>query len=433
MLVSDPVSQRILLLMSPSTYRAEAFTEAARRLGLQIVTGIDMDPALAAHWRVPLALDFADPEAAVRAIVAYAVEHPLRAVLGVDDSGTVLAARASAALSLPHNPVEAAVATRDKHRMRQLLTTAGVPSPEYRLCGVDEDPASVAERIAYPCVLKPTLLSGSRGVIRADDLPSFTAAWTRLRRILRDAEDERAGGASVGGAGARSILVERFIPGREVALEGMLTGGELTVLALFDKPDPLDGPFFEETIYVTPSRLPASDQEAIAVCAARAAAALGLREGPVHAELRVNDAGPWIVEIAGRSIGGLCSRILRFGTGMSLEELILRHAAGLEIPTLRRAEEAVGVMMIPIPAPGILRAVTGEAEAEATPGIEEVRITARPGHLLVPLPEGASYLGFLFARGASPEEVEASLRGAHRALQFDVTPELPMLPSGPEG
>jgi biotin carboxylase len=423
----DPVGPRILLLMSPTTYRGEAFTEAARRLGLPVVTGIDVDPALAAQWHGPLALDFADPEAAVRIILAYAAEHPLRAVLGVDDSGTVLAARVSAALSLPHNPVAAAVAARDKHRMRQLLAVAGVPSPEFRLFDGDEDPADAAASVAYPCVLKPTRLSGSRGVFRADDPTSFAAAWTRLRQILRMAEEERAGGASVGEAGARSILVERFIPGREVALEGMLTAGELTVLALFDKPDPLDGPFFEETIYVTPSRLPLSEQEAIASCAAQAAAALGLREGPVHAELRVNEAGPWIVEIAGRSIGGLCSRILRFGTGMSLEELILRHAAGLEIPTLRRADEAVGVMMIPIPAAGILRGVTGVAEAEAMPGIVEVRITARPGYVLVPLPEGASYLGFLFARGTSPEEVEASLRRAHRALQFDVTPVLPML------
>jgi biotin carboxylase len=435
----DPVDGRVLLLMSPATYRAEAFTEAARRLGLPVVTGIDMDPDLTATWRVPLGLDFRDPEGAVRAIVAYAERNPLRAVLAVDDSGTVLAARASEALGLPHNPVEAAIAARDKHRMRQLLAAAGVPSPEFRLFDAEEEPARIAAGVDYPCVLKPILLSGSRGVIRADDPSSFVAAWDRLRRILRTAERERRGGTTAGGAGggagpgARSILVEGFIPGREVALEGILAGGELAVLALFDKPDPLDGPYFEETIYVTPSRLTSGVQETIATCAARAAAALGLREGPVHAELRVNEAGPWIVEVAGRSIGGLCSRILRFGTGMSLEELILRHAAGLEIPTLRRAEEqagpvpAVGVMMIPIPAAGVLRAVTGVAEAEATAGIDEVRITARPGHVLVPLPEGASYLGFIFARGASPHAVEASLRTAHRALHFDVTPELPML------
>jgi biotin carboxylase len=419
----DAGSRRVLLLMAPSSYRAEAFTAAARRLGLEVVTGIDMDPELAVFRRVPLGIDFRDPEGAVGAIVAFAAQRPLRAVLAVDDSGTVLAARASAALGLPHNPVEAAVAARDKHRMRQLLAAAGVPSPAFRLFEVEEAPSRVAAEIEYPCVLKPTLLSGSRGVIRADDPASFTAAWQRLRRILRAADGERI----AAGAGSQSILVEQFIPGREVALEGMLTGGELTVLALFDKPDPLDGPYFEETIYVTPSRLPADAQDAIAACAVRAAAALGLREGPIHAELRVNEAGPWIVEVAGRSIGGLCSRILSFGTGMSLEELILRHAAGLEIPTLRRADEAVGVMMIPIPAAGILRSVTGVAEAEATPGVEEVRVTARAGHVLVPLPEGASYLGFIFARGVSPAGVEAALRAAHRALRFDVMPELPML------
>jgi biotin carboxylase len=223
------------------------------------------------------------------------------------------------------------------------------------------------------------------------------------------------------------MLVERFLPGTEVALEGLLTGGELRVLALFDKPDPLDGPFFEETIYVTPSRFPVSVQEAIAGCAARAARALGLREGPVHAELRVNEDGPWIVEVAGRSIGGLCSRILRFGAGMSLEELILRHAFGRELQSLRRAEDAVGVMMIPIPAAGLLRSVRGVPEAELIPGVEEVAITARVGQSLVPLPEGASYLGFIFARGETPAEVEDALRGAHRELHFEIIPELPVL------
>jgi biotin carboxylase len=221
---------------------------------------------------------------------------------------------------------------------------------------------------------------------------------------------------------SQHILVEGFIPGREVALEGLLSDGRLRVLALFDKPDPLDGPFFEETIYVTPSRLPAPVQEGITARTAEALNALGLRHGPIHAELRVNDQGPWIIEIAPRSIGGLCSRALRFGDGTSLEELILRHSLGLDVELLERENQASGVMMIPIPQAGILREVQGQAEAEGVPGIEEVRLTIPVGQELIPPPGGARYLGFVFARGEAPEQVEATLREAHRRLTFVITP-----------
>ncbi|HSD28965.1 MAG TPA: ATP-grasp domain-containing protein, partial [Vicinamibacteria bacterium] len=211
-----------------------------------------------------------------------------------------------------------------------------------------------------------------------------------------------------------------FIPGREVALEGLLVGGELHVLALFDKPDPLDGPYFEETIYVTPSRLSPDVQLAIAAEARWAARALGLAEGPVHAELRVNDEGPWMIELAARTIGGLCSRTLRFGAGLSLEELVIRHALGIELDSLERERQPAGVMMIPIPRAGVLRAVRGREAALAVPGIEEATISAHVGQELVPLPEGSRYLGFLLARADSPEAVEEALRAAHRRLDFDI-------------
>ena len=226
---------------------------------------------------------------------------------------------------------------------------------------------------------------------------------------------------------SRSILVEEFVPGPEVALEGLLVAGQLQVLALFDKPDPLDGPYFEETIYVTPSRLPADAQRAVAACAERAAAALGLREGPVHAELRVNSRGPWLIELAARPIGGRCSRALRFeirergkgkGETFSLEEIVIRHALGMELPVLERERQASGVMMIPVPGAGVLREVRGVDAARAVPLVEEVAIVAHPGQVLVPWPEGARYPGFIFARGASPEAVETALRAAHRQLQF---------------
>ena len=409
--------QRVLLLTTPNTYRAHAFLAAAERLGVEVLIATDMPAELAESWGQQLGVDFQQLDQAVERIVAFAAERPLQAIIAVDDSGSLLAARASAALGLPHNAPDAAEAARDKHIMRTLLARAGVPSPPFRLCSTGDDLPALAEQIEYPCVVKPLRLNGSRGVIRADSPREFVAAAGRLAALLDAVEPAR---------GPKPFLVERFIPGFEVALEGLLDNGQLQLLALFDKPDPLDGPFFEETIYVTPSRLPEATQAAIGRCAAEAAAALGLRQGPMHAELRVNDAGPWIVELAGRSIGGLCSKTLRFGTDVSLEELILRQACGLEVEALSRAGAAGGVMMIPIPGAGLLRRVDGVAESAAVPGVEEVDITAQLNYPIVPLPEGDSYLGFIFARGVTPGEVEAALRAAHSRLRFEIKPSIPL-------
>jgi biotin carboxylase len=278
--------------------------------------------------------------------------------------------------------------------------------------------SAVAADLKYPCVVKPLDLSGSRGVIRADNPEEFLAAAEKLRQFL----------VSLGSAPNETpFLVEQYVAGVEVALEGILDGGRLQVLALFDKPDPLEGPYFEESIYVTPSRHSRETQDAIAECAAEASAALGLREGPVHAELRLNESGPWIIELAGRSIGGLCSQTLRFSSDASLEELILRQAFGIEIESYERERSAGGVMMIPIPEAGLLKKVEGCDAAEALPLIESVEITAKLNNSLVPLPEGDSYLGFIFARGEQPADVESALREAHSKLRFEIAPELPLL------
>jgi biotin carboxylase len=409
--------KRLLLLMTPSTYRAPAFLTAAEQLDVEVVKGLDLPRELAEQWNVRLPLDFRDLDGAVARIAAFNAEHPLDAIVAVDDGATLLAAHANAALGLPQNPPEAAEAARDKGLMRELMAAAGVPSPVFRRFALASDPAEVARQVTYPCVVKPPRLSGSRGVIRADDPAQLIAAFNRLKRLLL------ADGNPLEGT---EVLVEDFIPGCEVALDGLLRPDGLHVLALFDKPDPLDGPFFEETIYVTPSRLPAETQAAIADCAARAAAAIGLRDGPIHAELRVNERGPWMVEIAGRSIGGLCSTILEFGTGMCLEELLLRHALRLEIPSLDRNGGAAGAMMIPIPKGGMLRAVSGVEEAEAVPHIVGLEITAKLRTPIVPLPEGSSYLGFIFSRADDPATAEAALRAAHTRLRFDIAPVLPM-------
>jgi biotin carboxylase len=411
-----PPVPRLLLLASAHTYRLEPFLEAARQLGVDVVRGLDVPPAHTASNDNFLGLDFRDIDRSIRQAQAYAQQHRLWAVIPTDDAAVALAAHLSEALDLPTvcNSIEAAAAARDKYLMRQMFSQAGLPSPWYKLFSTTADPAVIAAQVQYPCVLKPTCLSGSRGVIRADDPDQFRAAFVRLKAILIK-------------AGLKEMLVEGYLPGIEVALEGLLTHGQLKVLALFDKPDPLEGPFFEETIYVTPSRLPPETQAALRASAAAAARALGLREGPVHAELRVNADGPWMIEIAGRSIGGLCSQTLRFGTDLSLEALILRQALGMEIESLERERRAGGVMMIPIPAAGTLVGVNGLEAAQAVPGIESIEITAKLNYPLVPLPEGDSYLGFIFARGEMSEEVEAALRAAHRELHFEIAPELPQV------
>jgi biotin carboxylase len=405
----------VMVLLSPRTYRLPAFAAAAERLGVELVQVIDTPRPLAEQWQMELGLDFSRPDEAVAAIVAYGQKRPLQAILAVDDSGALLAAQASARLGLSHNDVGAAEAARNKYVMRQKLQAAGVPAPRAQRFFTDQPTAELLPHITFPCVVKPTELSGSRGVIRANDAVELEAALVRLRRLLHGLAPA-----------PQPFLVEEYVPGVEVALEGMMDNGRLSLLALFDKPDPLEGPYFEETIYVTPSRLPAADQAAILRCTAQAAQALGLRNGPVHAELRLNECGPWLIEVAGRSIGGLCSQTLRFGEDVSLEELILRQACGLPRPDFDLDQTASGVMMIPIPEAGLLRAVHGCDEARAVPLIEEVTITAKLNYPLVPLPEGDSYLGFIFARGETPAAVEAALRQAHASLRFKIDPLIPL-------
>lgn len=411
---------RLLLLLPTATYRAEAFLAAARSLQLSVTIGMEHVPeGLPVPPDDVLPLDVRDPQAAAPIAVAFARHHPIDAVIGVDDVTAVAAAAVAEAVGLPHNSVASVTAARNKRQMRELLSGQGIPVPRHKVFPLDGDPREFAKQVNYPCVVKPLILSASCGVIRANDDEEFRGAFHRVGTLLTNlglvARDEQA----------RWILVEDFVPGIEVALEGLLTKGALQPLAMFDKPDSLNGPFFEETIYVTPSRLPSDVQQDIIACADRTAQALGLREGPVHGEFRVNEHGVWVIELAARAIGGRCSRTLDFPSGMSLEELILRHALRMPLPPLTRQEQAAGVMMLPIPYGGRLREVRGQAEAKAVPGIEELTITAEPGDELVPLPEGTRYLGFLLARGATPEEVERSLRDAHRRLTVVISASPP--------
>jgi biotin carboxylase len=400
---------RVLLLLPSETYRAADFLTAASRLDVDVVVGSERRQMMAESMGDrAVVVPMNDVDAAVGIIAALHERRPLDAVLAVDDQGLIVAAAASEHLGMTHNPPDAVAATRDKAALRARLAASSVPQPDYRVAMPGSRVFVAAAEIGYPCVVKPVSRSGSQGVIRVDDRAQAVAAEDRIRSIV---------GAS------EPLLVERFVPGAEVAVEGLLGGGTLEVLAVFDKPDPLDGPFFEETIYVTPSRQPPPVLNAIEATVASAAAALGLREGPVHAELRIGPAGELtVLEVAARSIGGLCARALRFGAGVSLEEVIIRHAVGVGLDGLNRETQASGVMMLPIRSAGVLERVSGLSEALGVDGVNGVEISIPVGRPVIPLPEGDRYLGFVFARGPDPADVELALRRAQALLDVVVRP-----------
>ena len=407
---------RVLLLFARTSYRAEAFLEAARRLGVDVTVGSNHRQALADFAPgATLTLGFTDVARSSATIVRFAADYPLAAIVAAGDDFTPLAAAASEALELTHHPSQAVRRARNKALMRERLSEAGFSSPWFRTTRLDEEPAAVASKIEFPCVLKPLALSASRGVIRVDTPEQFVRAWQRIRGILE--QDDVVGRI---GRLASELLIEAYLPGREVALEGIVSAGELRTLAVLDKPDLMDGPFFEETILVTPSRFPEQVQEDIVSLVSRCAAHLGLSDGPIHAELRVDADRISLLEIAPRSIGGRCSRILRFEPDKSLEELILRHSLGMPHDDFLREPGAAGVMMLPIPAAGVLREVVGLEAALEVPGIEGLEITIPLGHTVVPLPEGNRYLGFLFARAETPDHVENALRAAHARIEVRI-------------
>ena len=417
------VSRRLLLLATTTGYQAREFQQSAERLGIQLVLATDRCHTLEDPWGdAAIAIRLENPAESARQLVQTLRQDPVIGVVATGDPATTIAALASREMGLCYHPPEAVEACRNKFLARERFRAAGLPVPWYRRLRASGDPPPDLDSMLFPCVLKPLGLSASRGVIRADNASQFLAAFARVRALLASADvrklKEEAG---------EWIQVESYIPGREAALEGLMTQGRLRVLAVFDKPDPLEGPYFEETIYVTPSRLDPAVQRAIEETTGRAARALGLWHGPVHAEVRINPQGVWMLEMAARPIGGLCARALRFGAGAPLEELILRHALGEPVDRIAREAQAAGVMMIPIPRAGILEAVENLDGAGRTPGVESIEITAKLKQELVPLPEGASYLGFIFARGSRPEDVEEALRAAQAKLRFVISPKLPIV------
>lgn len=414
---------RLLILASKLGYQARSFADAAKALGADVAFASDRCHQIEDPWADgAIAVRFDDPEEAARRIVQQSLVRPVDGVIALGDRPTSTAAYTARALGFAYNSPQSVENCRSKLRQREILRDAGLPVPAFFSFKLDKRVEKILPRVQFPCVVKPLRRAASQGVIRANTPEEFQAAVERIKRLLespevqveREPETDR-------------LLVERFIPGAEVSVEGLVTRGKLRILAIFDKPDPLEGPYFEETIYVAPSRLPDKEYDAIFECAEKTVAALGLTHGPVHAEFRINKEGPWVLEAAARPIGGLCARAVRFGPQRTpLEELLVRHALGMPGTDVDREDDASGVMMIPVPKSGVLEKVEGEEQARAVSGIESVQITARLRDFIAAWPEGSSYLGFIFARGKSPEEVEAALRQAHSQLKFEIVERLPV-------
>ncbi|MCL4524452.1 MAG: ATP-grasp domain-containing protein [Acidobacteria bacterium] len=415
--------KRLLILASKLGYQTRSFAEAANRLGAEVVFGTDRCGKLDDPWAdgaVPL--HFENPQQAAQRVAESFDEKRVDAIVALGDRPTSTAAHAAQALGITYNSPQSVENCRTKLRQRKVLRDAGLPVPEFFAFALSEEISRVLPRVKFPCVVKPLSLAASQGVIRANNASEFIVAAKRVQTLLESPELRATRERSLD-----RLLVERYVPGDEVAIEALLTKGELRVLAIFDKPGHPEGPYFEESIYVTPSQQPALAQASLAALLRTSARALGLTHGPVHAEFRLNEDGPWVLEISPRPIGGLCSRALRFGPEkLFLEELLVRHALGLPGSDLPREKEASGVMMIPVPRSGVLEKVDGEAAAAATPGVTELQITARLHDYIAAWPEGSSYLGFIFARGMEPEEVVSALQQAHAKLSFTLTDRLPV-------
>jgi hypothetical protein len=422
-----------MLILPTETYRATAFLHAARDLDLDVVIASNEAPTLATLMEGHvLTLDLHHPDESAERSAVFAQTWPVDAVVGVDEASVVTAATVAERLLTPRsNPVAAVQATRDKRLLRNVLTGAGLAQPRYAEIGAEADEAAIDAALAvtgFPCVIKPVDLAASRGVIRADDRADAHAAVRRTSALLR----EICAGSTVS-----PLLVESYVDGGEIALEGLVRQGVLDVIAVFDKPDPLTGPFFEETIYVTPSRLDTAVQNTVIDSVRAAVSALGLQHGPIHAEVRLESGSPVVIEVASRSIGGLCSRAIRIACDddpreiRSLENVILREACGLPLGGMHTVDSASGVFMLPVSHTGTLNAVHGVDRAEQVTGVTGVALSIPLGLAVRPLPEGDRYLGFIFARGETPAAVEHSLRTAQALIQVDVTaPDLGAVAGG---
>ncbi len=410
--------KRLLIISPPYSYRIAAFSRAAQRMGIHVDIASAGEHSIIASIYGGIHIDYKNTDAALATLMRVVKKNGgYDGIIGTDDNTVVLASLLSKKLGLPCNPPEAALKTRNKDIARKTLAEHDCPVPDFCVLQLDRPLAAQVKGFPFPAVVKPVNMSASRGVMRVDHIDDLIQAIDRLRLILADSETPE---------NRDRALLERFIPGEEVAYEGLLSDGKLRTIALFDKPEPLNGPFFEESYYITPSRHPGIIQNNVFKAVQQACDAYGLKEGPVHAELRVNSDGggnqAWILEVAARTIGGECSKSINYGGRYNLEDLVIAHATGMDIQLNETPDRASGVLMIPIPKAGILRRVEGILSAQKVPLIEEISIAIREGNLLTPLPEGSSYLGYIFASGKTPDNVELALRTAHDQLNFIIDP-----------
>ncbi len=415
MKTNDNDTPCVLILAPHGSYRTFDFIQAAEKLGIKTLIASEGKHSIISAYAQGIHLDFtAESDIVFEELKQALKDFDIMGVIATDDYTTGLAAKIARQLGLPHNNPDAVQLTQRKDLARECLQRHGVTKPAHRRLDLNEDINKQLDGLVFPVVIKPVGLSASRGVIRANDHTELQQAIERVQRLLLSMND-------LDEDVKRYLLIEEFIAGDEVAVEAMLSHGELSILTIFDKPEPLNGPYFEESYYITPTGLNQSLQQQVQSELQAACLAYGLSEGPVHAECRIRDNKVFIIEIAARTIGGLCGRLLSFGTGFSLEELVLKQAMGQSI-VLEKTDQAAGVLMIPIPKAGVLKRVEGLLEAQRVPFVDEVNIQIREGHELIPLPEGSSYLGFIFAYAPSTQQAEQALRDAHAKLKFVIAP-----------
>ena len=404
------LAKRILLIAPPNSYRLAPYIRAAKELGIELLVASEGEYSLTTEVAFGLHIDLRNYQQALETIVAAARQKPFAGVIATDDYIVELVALVAQALGLLHNLSESAQIARRKDLARQVLQNARLPVPKFKLINFQEELDTQLEDMGFPCVLKPLALSASRGVIRVDNKAAYLEACQRIKKIIAHENNlfERS-----------HILAEQYLPGIEIAVEAILSADEYYGITIFDKPEPLQGPFFEESYYITPSQLELPLQDKIHKLVAEACIAYGLKTGPIHAELRIDGEKLWIIEVAARTIGGECAQLLEYTTGHSLEALVISNAMGRFLKP-EAVDQCVGVLMIPTPKSGMLRRIEGLLEAGKIKYIEAINISIGEGHELVQLPEGASYLGFIFARAPTAVEVESALRAAHALLNIVV-------------
>ena len=410
------LKRRVLIVSPPESYRIQPYVRAALSLDLEINLASQGEWAISSPVSAGIDIPLQDHRSALSTLVSLFEQQHYDAVIGTDDSTLELAARLAEKTGLQQNLPAAVRLARRKDLSRLCLQQAGIQVPAFSVEEISEQQLLDGPHFGFPCVIKPLALSGSRGVIRADTIEGLNQGVHRSLKIISEETDLYE---------KNHLLLEQYIPGREFAIEGMLADGRLDVLAIFDKPDPMEGPYFEETYYISPARVSLNEKEILVETVQNACRAFGLVTGPVHAECRLNKQGAWLIELAARTIGGLCSRLLSFGTGYSLEQLVLANAIGLELPQQLK-DGAAGVLMLPTEEAGILRRVEGVMKAERMPYIDDIEISLREGYHVTPLPEGASYLGFIFSSAPDSDKVEQALRDAHALLNPVIAPFWPV-------